>query len=52
MCGYGCGEEKGREKRKWDFRGWAPCVKLDDLGHVFDAEVGRVMSDSRIVGVI
>lgn len=28
------------------------CKIVDDLGHVFDAEMGRVLSDSGIVGVM
>lgn len=28
------------------------CKIVDDLGHVFDAEIGRVLNDSGIVGVM
>lgn len=48
-CGWG---EKGREGRKENEISGKGHQIVDNLGHVFDAEMGRGLSDSGIVGVI
>ena len=48
-------EEKGREKRERKcerLQGMGTMCKVVDDSCVFDAEMGRVLSDSGIVGVM